>query len=86
MTVTIESAVLAAELDGWLGRARFEPLSVTRDGEETAVILSARAYAELLDGYGRETWARDLNAGEMALIMDAEVPAGHDDHPGDHHA
>ncbi len=78
MTVTVTSAELAADLDGWLGRARFEPLSVTRDGEEVAVILPAGTHAWSRDGDGRSTSVGDLSDGEMALIMAAEVPAEHD--------
>ena len=77
MTVPVSMADLAADLEGWLARARFESLSVTRDGREVAVILPTGTHAWSRDADGRSTSVGDLTDEEMALVMAAEVPAVH---------
>ena len=58
-------------------RALAEPVTITKNGHDRLVILSADEYARLLRRDRRVVNAGALTEAEAALIAEAEVPAEH---------
>ena len=58
-------------------RALAEPVTITKNGHDRLVILSADEYARLLRRDRRVVSAGALTEAEAALIAEAEVPAEH---------
>ncbi len=58
-------------------RALSEPLTITKNGRDRLVVLSAEEYARLKRRDRRVVQAGDLTDEEVALIAAAEVPAEH---------
>lgn len=56
-------------------KALFEPVTITADGRDRLVLLSAEAYARLMRRDRRVVAAGDLTEEDLALIAQAEVPA-----------
>ena len=54
--------------------AMAEPVTITRDGRDHLVLLSAGEYARLMRRSRRVVLAGDLTDEEVALIAAAEVP------------
>jgi PHD/YefM family antitoxin component YafN of YafNO toxin-antitoxin module len=53
-----------------------EPVTITRDGRDQLVLLSAEEYDRLKRRDRRVVRLEDFTDEEMALIAQAEVPAG----------
>ncbi len=58
-------------------QALIEPLTITKNGHDRLVVLSADEYARLKRRDRRVIAAGDLTEAEIALIAQAEVPAEH---------
>jgi len=58
-------------------RALIEPVTVTKNGRDRLVVLSAEEYARLKRRDRRVIAAGELTEDEIALIAKAEVPAEH---------
>jgi PHD/YefM family antitoxin component YafN of YafNO toxin-antitoxin module len=58
-------------------RALTEPLTITKNGRDRLVVLSADEYARLLRRDRRVLRAGELTDKEIALIARAEVPEGY---------
>ncbi len=58
-------------------RALSEPVTITKNGHDRLVILSAEEYTRLMSRQRRVVSAGDLTKAEVALIAMAEVPAEH---------
>lgn len=58
-------------------RALSEPLTITKNGHDRLVVLSADEYERLKRRDRRVVRAGELTAEEIALISNAEVPAEH---------
>jgi len=58
-------------------RALSEPLTITKNGRDRLVVLSAEEYARLKRRDRRVVQAGELTDEEVALIAAAEVPAEH---------
>ena len=59
-------------------QALSEPLTITKDGWDRLVLVSAAEYDRLRSRDRRAIWAGELTEGDMALVAAAEMPAGHD--------
>lgn len=59
-------------------RALTEPLTITKNGRDRLVLLSAEEYARLKRRDRQAVRAEDLGDDEALLIARAEVPPGHD--------
>ncbi|RJF80719.1 type II toxin-antitoxin system Phd/YefM family antitoxin [Oleomonas cavernae] len=59
-------------------RALTEPLTITKNGRDRLVVLSAEEYARLKRRDRRVIRAGELTDEEIALISKAEVPAEYD--------
>ncbi len=58
-------------------RALSEPVTITKNGRDRLVLLSAEEYARLAQRDRRVVRAEDLTDAEAELIARAEVPAEH---------
>jgi hypothetical protein len=58
-------------------RALIEPVTVTKNGRDRLVVLSAEEYARLKRRDRRVIAAGELTEDEITLIAKAEVPAEH---------
>ena len=58
-------------------RALTEPVTITKNGRDRLVVLSAEEYARLKRRDRRAIAAGELTEDEIALIAKAEVPAEH---------
>ena len=58
-------------------RALTEPVTITKNGRDRLVVLSAEEYARLKRRDRRVIAAGELTEDEIALIAKAEVPAEH---------
>jgi PHD/YefM family antitoxin component YafN of YafNO toxin-antitoxin module len=58
-------------------RALIEPVTVTKNGRDRLVVLSAEEYARLKRRDRRVIAVGELTEDEIALIAKAEVPAEH---------
>ena len=58
-------------------KALSEPVTITKNGRDRLVVLSADEYARLKRRDRRVVRLEDFSEEEMALIAVAEVPAGH---------
>lgn len=58
-------------------RALSEPVTITKNGRDRLVLLSADEYARLKRRDRRAIAAEELNEAELQLIAAAEVPAEH---------
>ena len=58
-------------------RALTEPVTITKNGRDRLVVLSAEEYARLKRRDRRVIAAGDLTEDEIALIAKAEVPTEH---------
>lgn len=58
-------------------RALSEPVTITKNGRDRLVLLSAEEYARLARHDRRVLRAEDLSDAEAELIAQAEVPAEH---------
>ena len=58
-------------------RAFTEPVTITKNGRDRLVVLSAEEYARLKRRDRRVIAAGELTEDEIALIAKAEVPAEH---------
>jgi PHD/YefM family antitoxin component YafN of YafNO toxin-antitoxin module len=58
-------------------RALLEPLTITKNGRDRLVVLSAEEYERLSRRDRRVIRAGELSDEEVALIAKAEVPAEH---------
>ena len=58
-------------------RALLEPLTITKNGHDRLVVLSAAEYERLKRRDRQVLKAGDLTDEELALISQAEVPADH---------
>ena len=58
-------------------RALSEPLTITKNGRDRLVVLSAEEYGRLKRRDRRVVSAEELTDAEIALISKAEVPAEH---------
>ena len=59
-------------------RALIEPVTITKDGRDLLVVISAEDYAQLKR---RNRWAlavEEMSETELAMIAKAEVPAEHE--------
>ncbi|MDP4022355.1 type II toxin-antitoxin system Phd/YefM family antitoxin [Methylobacterium sp. NEAU 140] len=79
MTVSVAASDLQKDFDHWHEQAMREPVQITSQGRETAYLLSAAVFHELWAGFARGGTVSPLSDEEMAMILDAEVPAGHAD-------
>ena len=59
-------------------RALIEPVTITRNGRDRLVLLSAEEYARLIQRDRKVLRVAELSEAEVALIARAEVPAGHE--------
>jgi PHD/YefM family antitoxin component YafN of YafNO toxin-antitoxin module len=62
-----------------VGRALEEPITITEDGRDRLVMLSADEYARLKRRDRLAIAAENLSDAEIALIAQAEVPREHAD-------
>lgn len=60
-------------------KALAEPVTITQNGRDRLVLVSADEYDRLRRRYRRALWAEDLTDDEVARISDSEVPAEHAD-------
>ncbi len=60
-------------------RALAEPLTITKNGRDRLVLVSAAEYERLRSRDRRAIRAGELTEAEIALIAKVEVPAGHGD-------
>lgn len=58
-------------------KALSEPLTITKNGRDRLVLVSAAEYDRLRSRDRRAIRAEELTEGEIALIATAEVPAEH---------
>jgi len=58
-------------------RALMEPVTITKNGHDRLVVLSAEEYDRLKRRERRVVSAGELSDAELALIATAEVPAEH---------
>ena len=58
-------------------RALLEPVTITKNGQDRLVVLSAREYERLKQRDRRVIAAGSLSEAEVALIAEAEVPVEH---------
>lgn len=58
-------------------RALSEPVTITKNGQDRLVVLSAQEYERLKQRDRRVVVAGSLSDAEIALIAEAEVPAEH---------
>lgn len=58
-------------------RAIAEPVTITKNGRDRLVLLSAEEYARLLHRARRAVRPEELSERDLALIGQAEVPAEH---------
>jgi hypothetical protein len=56
-------------------KAFIEPVTITRDGQDRLVVVSAEEYGRLLRRDRRVLCPEDLPDDDLALIAQAEVPA-----------
>ena len=59
-------------------RALLEPLTITKNGRDRLVLVSAAEYDRLKNRDRRAVWAGELTEDDIALVAKAEVPAGHE--------
>jgi len=59
-------------------KALGEPVTITKNGRDRLVVISAEEYARLKRRDRRVVRLEDFTEEEMALIAKAEVPPGHD--------
>lgn len=59
-------------------RALSEAVTITRNGRDRLVVLSAEEYKRLLSRSRRVLLASEVSEADLALIAEAEVPAGHE--------
>lgn len=60
-------------------KALAEPVTITKNGRDRLVVMSASEYERLLRRDRRVVLAEELSNEELALIAQAEVPPGHED-------
>lgn len=58
-------------------KALTEPVTITKNGRDRLVIVSAEEYARLKRRDRRVVRLEDFSEGEMALIAQADVPSDH---------
>ena len=59
-------------------RALSEPLTITKNGRDRLVLVSAAEYDRLKNRDRRAIWAGELTEDDIALVAKAEMPAGHE--------
>ena len=59
-------------------QALSKPLTITKNGRDRLVLVSAADYDRLRSRDRRAIRAGELTEGDMALVAAAETPAGHD--------
>lgn len=59
-------------------RALAEPLTITKNGRDRLVLVSAAEYDRLRSRDRRAIRAGELTGDEIALIAEAEMPAGYE--------
>lgn len=59
-------------------RALAEPVTITKNGRDRLVVISADEFARLKSRDRRALRPEDLTPAEIALIAASEPPAGHD--------
>ncbi|KPF62402.1 prevent-host-death protein [Bosea sp. AAP35] len=59
-------------------KALAEPVTITKNGRDRLVVMSASEYERLLRRDRRVVLAEELSGEELALIAQAEVPPGYE--------
>jgi prevent-host-death family protein len=72
----VSSAEFQQKFGPLIDKAMTEPVTITRDGRDQLVLLSAEEYDRLKRRDCRVVRLEDFTDEEMALIAQAEVPAG----------
>jgi prevent-host-death family protein len=72
----VSSAEFQQKFGSLTDKAMTEPVTITRDGRDQLVLLSAEEYDRLKRRDRRVVRLEDFTDEEMALIAQAEVPAG----------
>jgi PHD/YefM family antitoxin component YafN of YafNO toxin-antitoxin module len=73
----VSRAEFIARYGSLADQARSEPVTITEDGRDRLVLLSAEEYARLKRRDRRVLAAEELTDAELQLIAAAEVPAEH---------
>lgn len=74
----ITSAEFQRNITLYQQRALAEPVTITKDGQECLVLLSADEYQRLKRRDRRVFVAEDLTPEQAAALEQAEVPPGHE--------
>jgi len=75
MAMRVSSAEFQQKFGSLAEKARSEPVTITREGRDELVLLSAAEYDRLKQRDRRVVRLEDFTEEEMALIAKAEVPA-----------
>ena len=74
----ITSAEFQRNVGLYQDKARAEPVTITKDGREELVLLSAGEYQRLKRRDRRVFAVEDLTPEQIAALEKAEVPPGHE--------
>ena len=77
MSTTAAAAEVGADFDAYHDRALNEPVRVTKHGQETVYIVSARLFHDLRRNQRHTLDVSDLTDAEMEAIEAAEIPEEH---------
>lgn len=74
----VSTAEFIEQFGALADKALSEPVTITRNGRDSLVVISADEYAHLMRRWRRVVKLEDFTEAEMALIARAEVPPGHE--------
>lgn len=74
---SVSASELEKDFARWHHRAVGEPVQITKDGEESAYLVSAEMFRQLWSCYRRAVRVENLTEEEMELIRNAEIPPEH---------
>jgi PHD/YefM family antitoxin component YafN of YafNO toxin-antitoxin module len=77
MSTTASASDVQKNFGAYHDRALSEPVRVTKYGQETVYIVSAKTFHELKQAQRDAISSADLSEAELALIEAAEIPAQH---------
>ncbi|WP_193385001.1 type II toxin-antitoxin system prevent-host-death family antitoxin [Rhodospirillum rubrum] len=77
MSSTASSSEVQKDFGAYHDKALNEPVRVTKHGQETVYIVSAKTFHEMKQAQRDAIASGDLSESELALIEAAEVPPPH---------
>ena len=78
-SVTVTAAEFHRNIGTYQDMALVNPVTITKNGRERTVLISAEEYARLKRRDRRIVAAGDLNDREISALRDAKVPEEHRD-------